>query len=439
MLEVSKLSVIYGKHHALNDISISVNTGELVVILGANGAGKSSLLRSLVGLCEGEMSGQVSLDGKVISDLNPDEIVQLGVALVPEGRAIFGDLSVEENLKLGAYADRAHAKQAENQALVFELFPKLRERRKQIARTMSGGEQQMVAVGRALMSAPSILMLDEPSLGLSPLLSKELFQALARIREKGIGVLVVEQNAKLSLSVADRGYLIEVGNLVGEDSAENLRRDPAVQVAYLGSSREGVGQAKTKPSQAESNVSRSGKTGSNASAAANGAGMKMQYIQPSGLSAQKASLPFSSTSDMGDLLKRAEQSASLRSRVQVPTAAPTAASPKPESPARKPVKVVNLMQEAPVEHAPSPSQSKPVEDDRIAALLQEFETAASNARLPQSTGSTKQRYADIEHESEPLPTIPVFRKSDIEIFKRDQHGVLNSVGVKGTTKQGKGS
>lgn len=426
MLEVSKLSVIYGKHHALNDISISVNTGELVVILGANGAGKSSLLRSLVGLCEGEMSGQVSLDGKVISDLNPDEIVQLGIALVPEGRAIFGDLSVEENLTLGAYADRARDKQQENLSLVFDLFPKLRERRKQIARTMSGGEQQMVAVGRALMSAPSILMLDEPSLGLSPLLSKELFQALARIREKGIGVLVVEQNAKLSLSVADRGYLIEVGNLVGEDSAENLSRDPAVQAAYLGSSREGAGQTKVKPISAASKAPQP-----------SGTGTKMQYIQPSGLENQKALLPFSNTSDLGDLLKRAEQSASQRSRVQVPTAAPPSGGEAANSP--KPVKTVNLMQETPVEHAPSLSQGKPVADDRIAALLQEFETAASNARLPQSASAPRQRYADIEHESEPLPTIPVFRKSDIQIFKRDQHGVLNSVDAKGVTKPGRGS
>lgn len=408
MLDVSNISVVYGKHQALNGVSLSVKAGELVVILGANGAGKSSLLRSLVGLCAGEMSGQVSLDGKTISGLGPDEIVQLGIALVPEGRAIFGDLSVEENLKLGAYADRARDKEQENLALVFELFPKLNERRKQVARTMSGGEQQMVAVGRALMSAPSILMLDEPSLGLSPLLSKELFQALARIRETGIGVLVVEQNAKLSLSVADRGYLIEVGQLVGEDTAEKLSRDPAVQAAYLGSSNQKAPALKTNAS-----MNGAAKTSKQSS-------QSKSYIQPSGLDGQQAAVPFASKGALEELLKRAGDTAAQRSQIQVPVfngPQPIRSTSLNDSKPR----VVNLLQ-----------AEEAKEDCPIAALLQEFEAAASNARLPKAVTHSRlnQRHREIEYENEPLPTIPVFRKSDIQVFKRDMHGVLTKTDAK---------
>jgi branched-chain amino acid transport system ATP-binding protein len=166
-------------------------------------------------------------------------IVEAGLALVPEGRGVFGELTVRENLELGAFARRARAAEAENLRHVLELFPRLGERLSQQVRTMSGGEQQMVAVGRALMSAPSILLLDEPSLGLSPLMCKELFAALARIRDKGLGILLVEQNAKRSLAIANRGYLIANGRIVGEGSAESLRNDPAVQRAYLGAAEPG--------------------------------------------------------------------------------------------------------------------------------------------------------------------------------------------------------
>lgn len=234
MLEVRDLSVSYGQHRALGGVSARVKPGEIVVILGANGAGKSTLLKSISGICEGQVSGAITLDGQDLVGLRPHRIVDAGVALVPEGRGIFGELTVQENLTLGAYSDRARDDQAANLDRVFSLFPKLAERRRQIARTMSGGEQQMVAIGRAMMSNPQILTLDEPSLGLSPLLCKELFQNLKTVRDLGLGILLVEQNAKQSLAIADRGYLLENAHIVHEDTAQNLARDPAVQAAYLG-------------------------------------------------------------------------------------------------------------------------------------------------------------------------------------------------------------
>jgi len=234
MLELSNISVRYGQHRALENASVNVAKGEIVVILGANGAGKSTLLKAASGICEGVVTGDIRLDGTDLAGLAANKIVDAGLALVPEGRGVFPDLSVRENLTLGAYAARARDDEAATLERVYGLFPKLAERAKQIVGTMSGGEQQMVAIGRAMMSNPTILTLDEPSLGLSPLLSKELFQNLARVRDLGIGVLMVEQNAKQSLAIADRGYLIENARVVHEDSAENLMRDPAVQAAYLG-------------------------------------------------------------------------------------------------------------------------------------------------------------------------------------------------------------
>lgn len=239
MLNVLGLSVSYGKHIALSDISLSVDAGEIVVILGANGAGKSSLLRAIAGISSGSVTGKIDFLGSEILDhdsvrFRSDEIVNSGISFVPEGRGIFGDLTVRENLMLGAYPRRARSSLESNLRSVLDMFPVLRDRRGQIARTMSGGEQQMVAIGRALMSEPRIIMLDEPSLGLSPILSREVFGTLSVIRSHGIGVLMVEQNATLSLALADRGYIIETGRLVAEDSAVNLRTNPAVQSAYLG-------------------------------------------------------------------------------------------------------------------------------------------------------------------------------------------------------------
>lgn len=250
MLEIRDLSVIYGKHRALEGVSLRVDPGEIVVILGANGAGKSTLLRAIGGICEGAVSGSVAIDGHPILGASPDAIVEHGIALVPEGRGIFGDLSVRENLTLGAYSTRARADEAANLERVLTLFPKLGERQGQIARTMSGGEQQMVAIGRAMMSNPQILMLDEPSLGLSPLLCKELFANLGVVRKAGIGILLVEQNARQSLAIADRGYLLENARIVFEDSADRLMHDPAVQKAYLGGSGKGS-VAKPEPTKAK--------------------------------------------------------------------------------------------------------------------------------------------------------------------------------------------
>ena len=244
MLEVSGISVAYGKHLAVDRVTLGVAPGEIVLILGANGSGKTSLLKAIAGMLPAA-GASIQLDGRKLNGLPAHAVVEAGLALVPEGRGVFGELTVRENLELGAFAKRARPTEADNLRHVLELFPRLGERLSQAVRTMSGGEQQMVAVGRALMSAPKFLLLDEPSLGLSPLMCKELFAALARIRDRKLGILLVEQNAKRSLAIADRGYLIANGRIVGEGSAASLRDDPAVQRAYLGAGE----PARTVPSQ----------------------------------------------------------------------------------------------------------------------------------------------------------------------------------------------
>ncbi len=246
MLDVHQLSVTYGKHMALDAVSLTVGRGEIVVMLGANGAGKSSCLKALGGMVRHRPGARIKLGGADISALEPHEVVEAGLALVPEDRGIFADLTVRENLRLGAFAPRAHARETENLQRVLTLFPRLAERLGQFARTMSGGERQMVAIGRALMSNPDILLLDEPSLGLSPLVCKELFQALSRIKELGVGVLLVEQNARQGLAIASRGYLLENGRIVGDGAAAQLQDDPAVRRAYLGGdAHTGNGRAET--------------------------------------------------------------------------------------------------------------------------------------------------------------------------------------------------
>jgi branched-chain amino acid transport system ATP-binding protein len=234
MLEVGNVSVFYGRHRAVENVSMKIAVGEIVVMLGANGAGKSTLLRAIAGLTPAAPGGKVTMDGADISRRAPHDIVEAGIALVPEDRGIFTDLTVKENLALGAYPNRARARESENLDRVLSLFPRLAERRSQLVRTMSGGERQMVAVGRAMMSAPAILMLDEPSLGLSPLLCRDLFRSLTRIKEAGVGIFLVEQNAKLSLAISDRGYLLDNGHIVGADTAEALSKDETVRKAYLG-------------------------------------------------------------------------------------------------------------------------------------------------------------------------------------------------------------
>ena len=419
MLEVKNLSVSYGQHRALDDISVRISKGEVVVILGANGAGKSSLLRAIAGLSEGHCDGDISFAGQSLLGRNPDEIVTGGIALVPEGRAIFGDLNVEENLRLGAYSERARMNEQANLDRVLTLFPKLRERRKQITRTMSGGEQQMVAVGRALMSDPTILMLDEPSLGLSPLLSKELFQALGRIRETGPGVLVVEQNAKLSLAIADRGYLIENGRMVGANDAASLAADPAVQAAYLGGKpgRAGAPAART-PAAAPKQAGRAPAAAE--AAAATGSGRV--YVQPAGLSGGAMDTGALIGENLDSLLGRAN--AAARPSSTVTTAQPAGSKTGPRAVKIKPEP--ERAAPAPAPERTVPGQAGTAGDERIAALLADFEIAAQKAREPRANGGKNAPDYTIPHGGEPdgLPEIPVFRKAKVEVFKRDKNGAL---------------
>lgn len=234
MLEIRNLAVDYGKHRALHGVSLDVAEGEIVVMLGANGAGKSTLLKAIAGLVPSRPGAFVDFDSRPLVGVVAHNVLEHGIALVPEGRGVFPDLTVAENLSLGAYARRARAEEKQNLERVFELFPRLAERRRQIVATMSGGEQQMVAIGRALMSSPRLLMLDEPSLGLAPVLVGELFEVLPVVRRSGVGLLIVEQNVQLSLAIADRAYLMEAGRIVGGGPAAELRQDPAVQNAFLG-------------------------------------------------------------------------------------------------------------------------------------------------------------------------------------------------------------
>jgi branched-chain amino acid transport system ATP-binding protein len=239
VLETRNLSVRYGHHRAVEGVTITVAKNEIVVMLGANGAGKSTFLRAIAGLGQRAPESEVLMDGRNITPLPAHEVVEAGIALVPEDRGLFADLTVEENLFLGANPRRARDQEANNLGLVVQLFPKLAERRKQRVHTMSGGERQMVAIGRALMSAPDYLLLDEPSLGLSPLLCGELFESFTRIRDAGVGILLVEQNARRSLDIADRGYVLEIGKVVGAGTAAELRDNEEVRRAYLGYAKDG--------------------------------------------------------------------------------------------------------------------------------------------------------------------------------------------------------
>ena len=244
LLEASGLSVSYGRHQALVNASIQVAAGEVVVILGANGAGKTTLLSALSGVVQPLSNFSLTIDGKGMGQAQTHALVEAGLALVPDGRGIFGELSVRENLLLGAFAKRAREGGEQRLTEIFSLFPRLQERQDQMVRTMSGGEQQMVAIGRALMSRPRVLMLDEPSLGLSPLLSKEVFKTLRRIADDGVGILVVEQNARLSLAVSDRGYLLENGKIAASLPASVMINDPNIQQAYLGGQRANASNAR---------------------------------------------------------------------------------------------------------------------------------------------------------------------------------------------------
>jgi len=232
-LSVENIDVYYGAVHALKGVSLHVEAGEIVTLIGANGAGKTTLLRTISGIVPAR-SGAVSFEGRVITKLPPHEIVGLGVSQSPEGRMVFANLSVEDNLELGAYRRRDREGIKKDREQVYQLFPRLLERRRQLSGTLSGGEQQMLAMGRALMSRPKVLLLDEPSLGIAPLLVRDIFKTIVEINRAGTTVLLVEQNAHMALGIAQRGYVLETGRVVLEDTAAKLAANDEVRAAYLG-------------------------------------------------------------------------------------------------------------------------------------------------------------------------------------------------------------
>lgn len=233
MLEVQDIHTYYGNIHALKGISITVEEGEIVTLIGANGAGKSTTLWTITGLLK-PRQGKVFLEGEDLANYKAHEIVYKGVALVPEGRRVFTKLTVAENLDMGAYHRSDRAGIAEDLVRVFTLFPRLKERRNQVAGTLSGGEQQMLTTARALMARPRLLLLDEPSMGLAPVLVENVFETIQEINRHGTTILLVEQNAHMALQVADRGYVLQTGEIVLSDTAEGLRQNAMVQKAYLG-------------------------------------------------------------------------------------------------------------------------------------------------------------------------------------------------------------
>ena len=234
MLEIKNLTVNYGAISALHGISLQVKQGDIVTLIGGNGAGKTTTLRTVSGLLQPK-SGEIIYDGQNITKLPAHKIVAAGISHVPEGRMIFANLTVAENLKMGAYLQKDKAVIAKELDYVFSIFPRLKEREKQFAGTLSGGEQQMLAIGRALMSKPKFLMLDEPSLGIAPILVKTIFEKIVEInRERGITILLVEQNANLALEISRYGYVLETGQIILQDDSKTLRADPKVKSAYLG-------------------------------------------------------------------------------------------------------------------------------------------------------------------------------------------------------------
>jgi branched-chain amino acid transport system ATP-binding protein len=238
LLEIVGLDIFYDEVQALRGVSLQVGSGEIVTLIGANGAGKTTTLKAISGLLR-PASGQIRFLGEPIGGFTADAIVARGIAHVPEGRRIFPQLTVEENLKVGAHLVRDARKISAGLTRVYELFPRLRERRAQAGQTLSGGEQQMLALGRAMMSEPRLLLLDEPSLGLAPLVVAEVMRAALTFRDAGITILLVEQNANLALAVSDRGYVMETGRITLADSAAVLRQHPAVLESYLAGPREG--------------------------------------------------------------------------------------------------------------------------------------------------------------------------------------------------------
>ncbi len=232
MLKVNEINVYYGAIHAIKGVSFEVNGGEVVTLIGANGAGKSTILNTVCGLLRSR-TGSIEFLDKNLANVPAHKIVELGMAHVPEGRRVFQQMTVEENLEMGAYT-QSRSSVDPNLERVYEQFPRLKERRRQVAGTLSGGEQQMLAMGRGLMSDPKLLMLDEPSMGLAPILVEQIFEIIKQLHKAGTTILLVEQNARMALSVADRGYVLETGKIVATGTGEELLRDEAVKKAYLG-------------------------------------------------------------------------------------------------------------------------------------------------------------------------------------------------------------
>lgn len=232
ILSAEDLNVFYGSIHAVKGVSFDVNEGEIVTLIGANGAGKSTTLNTIAGLLHSK-TGSVTFMGENLGKVPPHRIVSRGMALVPEGRRVFLQMSVQDNLEMGAYTQKG-AGIAGDMEKVYEQFPRLKERRRQVAGTLSGGEQQMLAMGRALMSHPKLLMLDEPSMGLAPLLVEQIFEIIQRLNKAGSTILLVEQNAQMALSVAHRGYVLETGKIVTTGPSSELLASPAIKKAYLG-------------------------------------------------------------------------------------------------------------------------------------------------------------------------------------------------------------
>lgn len=233
MLEIKNIDVFYGDLQVIWDLSMYVNDGEIVALIGANGAGKSTTLKTISGLLTPK-KGDIIFNGELINKIPAYELIKKGIAHVPEARRLFTEMTVEENLEIGALKGEAKRDREKNKKMVFELFPRLFERKKQLAGTLSGGEQQMLAIGRGLMSKPKLMMFDEPSLGLAPILVKEVFRVIKSLRETGITVLIVEQNVKQTLAIADRAYVIENGRIVLTGLGQELLNNPHVQTAYLG-------------------------------------------------------------------------------------------------------------------------------------------------------------------------------------------------------------
>ena len=233
LLEIENVHTYYGQIHALKGVSLTVDKGEIVTLIGANGAGKSTLLKSTSGLLR-PRQGSIRLDGEELTQYPPHEIVTKGVVQVPEGRRVFGRLTVTENLEMGAFAISDQKLIKKNLEKVFNLFPRLRERYNQVAGTLSGGEQQMLATGRALMANPRVLLMDEPSMGLAPVLVDSIFETIRRLHAEGTTILLVEQNARMALQVAGRGYVLQSGTVLLSDTAESLRQNEMVRDAYLG-------------------------------------------------------------------------------------------------------------------------------------------------------------------------------------------------------------